>query len=159
MRYKPITVELIALLVLTMTISACSKPENPMLNNLQAAVGYRDITSIDRLIAAGADMEQRDANGQTPLIAAASSDQFEIAEHLIAAGADIWALDDFGMTAGRMAQRSLTPATSDEGRARERVIKIMKQRGFPFPAPDRAEVLRMVRTGEWAKLKAVDKGL
>lgn len=119
------------------------------ISNLHTAVDYRDVDAVRSLSTEHVGMEDKDEVGATPLISAAGSDQFIIAEVLIDNGADIWAYDRFGITAGRMADVSVTPDDSEEGAARARVMAKMADRGFPFPAPDRATVLQMVKEKNW----------
>lgn len=116
---------------------------------IHEAVLDRDIAAVERLIRSGATLEGRDEVGATPLISACSSGQFRIAELLIDAGADVFAVDDFGVTAGRMAQQSRIRESSSEGRARARVLERMEEKGFPFPAPNSDEVSALKEAGAW----------
>lgn len=119
------------------------------ITHLQDAVNERSASAVERLIAVGADLEERDARGATPLINACGTDQFRIAEMLLKAGANIYATDDYDMTAGRMLWISRVSPSSPEGAARARVLKSMEARGFPFPAPNRDVVAAAKRAGNW----------
>ncbi|WP_436774476.1 ankyrin repeat domain-containing protein [Yinghuangia sp. YIM S09857] len=57
-------------------------------NKLVIAVHFADIEATRRLLRAGADADRPDSEGTTPLYAAAVRGDAEIAELLIAAGAD-----------------------------------------------------------------------
>ncbi|WP_233140374.1 ankyrin repeat domain-containing protein [Acetobacter sp. DsW_063] len=85
----------------------------------------------------------------TPLIVAATTDQWPSAEVLIDHGADIWAHDRFGVTAAQMTVNSrILPGTSED-QARLRVIEKMKAQGYPFPPPDSDTVLQLEKEGKW----------
>lgn len=120
-------------------------------SNLLSAVQYRNIGEVERLIASGADLNVQNERMATPLILAITTDQYEIAEVLIDAGADIFAYDKFGITAGNMIEQwnPTLPSESSEARAREHVLRKLTEKGFPFPAPSREETLEMVAEGTW----------
>lgn len=123
-------------------------PDNE--RSVRIAVEYRDRDAVRAVLAAHRDgLEERDEVGSTPLIIATGSGQFTIAELLIDAGANVWALDRFGINpAGNTATVKYPPGT-EEGDARVRVIARLKERGVPFPPPAPREVLRLAQAGEW----------
>ena len=55
---------------------------------LHTAIGANDLDKALALLAAGADPDERDGDGRTPLMYAAVDDMFEVAEALLRAGAD-----------------------------------------------------------------------
>jgi hypothetical protein len=117
-------------------------------DSLIAAVYDRDARRVRELIASGVNLEERKSDGSTPLLLAAETDQFEIAEALIDAGADIWATSEFGDSVGWAAEKSkLVRGTHAD--ARLRVLTKLRARGFPFPAEYRSIVLQHVQAGEW----------
>lgn len=75
--------------------------------------------------------------------------QWNMVEILIDHGADIWAYDEFGMTAAQEAETSRVMPGSDEDKARLRVIAKLKARGYPFPPPKSDEVLKLVEERRW----------
>lgn len=99
---------------------------------------------VERLIAQGADLEVTKSDGSTPLLLAVETDQFDIAEKLINAGANIFAVSGFGDSVGYAVENS-----NVNSEARERVLKLLESKGFPFPAAHRTEVIKMVETGKW----------
>jgi len=73
-------------------------------SDLVAAIIRNDARAVDALLASGADPNAADADGVTPLMAAASERADErIAKALIARGADVNATDRWGETALHMA--------------------------------------------------------
>lgn len=117
-------------------------------DSLIAAVYDRDARRVRELIASGANLEERKSDGSTPLLLAVESDQFEIAEALIDAGADIWATSEFGDSVGWATEKSRLGPGRD-GDARRRVLIKLRARGFPFPAQHRSVVLRQIQAGAW----------
>jgi len=116
--------------------------------NLVDAVRYQQIEEVERLIAEGAPLEQTDHKGQTALIIAAKSDQFLIAERLLAAGASPFAVSQFGWTAGYATATSRVIG-GPEFEAKERVTAMLEERGYPMPGPDKPDIKRMVNEGNW----------
>jgi uncharacterized protein len=60
---------------------------------LMTAVNHNDIHAVENLIKKGADVNELDANQDAPLVIAAFKGYTEIVESLLAAGADITAVD------------------------------------------------------------------
>ncbi|WP_269457574.1 MULTISPECIES: ankyrin repeat domain-containing protein [unclassified Leifsonia] len=71
---------------------------------LSAAAGGRASGSVQRLLAAGADIDHRDSDGWTALMYAAQAGNTEAAMALIAGGADRTVLDDDGRSATDIAR-------------------------------------------------------
>jgi uncharacterized protein len=117
-------------------------------DSLVDAVMNEDRAQVEALIDRGAPLEEKDHRGQTPLVIAAVTDQFRIAEILLQAGADPFAVDKFGWTAGYAAQTSAL-ARGPEFEAKARFEAMLTQRGYPMPGPDKPEIKQMVADGNW----------
>lgn len=127
--------------------SAPGKPPN-----LLAAAARGDVDAVAAAISTGADLEQRDSNGRTPLLLAAAADHVAAARVLVKHGADPDALDDrhdtpwlvTGVTGSvPMADLLLTAAPDLTIRNRYGGVSII-------PASERGHVgyvRRVVRTG------------
>ncbi|MFZ3558988.1 MULTISPECIES: ankyrin repeat domain-containing protein [unclassified Streptomyces] len=88
---------------------------------LLAAAAHGDLDAVRAALAAGADVEARDAHRRTPLLLAALKDHVAVAETLVAAGADPNAQDErddsawlaTGVTGSVEMMRALLPARPD----------------------------------------------
>ena len=103
---------------------------------------------VRALVAAGADLNEADRKQQTALLIAAKTDQFEIAEILIDAGANVMAASRFGWTVGYAAETSRI-AGGPDAEARLRVLAKLRAEGFPFPSPHPDQVKAMLAAGTW----------
>jgi hypothetical protein len=103
---------------------------------------------VRQLILDGADLEESDSKQQTSLLIAAKTDQFDIAEILIDAGANVLTTSRFGWTVGYAAETSRIAAGPDAD-ARLRVLDKLRARGFPFPAPHPDHVKSLMDRSAW----------
>jgi hypothetical protein len=117
-------------------------------HSLLTAVYDGDKRRIRELISSGSNLEERKSDGSTPLLLAVETDQFEIAEILIDADANIWVTSEFGDSVGWATEKSKLISGPDED-ARQRVLVKLRDHGFPFPAEHRSIVLRKIQAGEW----------
>lgn len=113
------------------------------------AVRNRDGDTVSQLIEAGAPLDERDYRGSTPLRIAAGSEQYVIAEQLIAAGADPFTMDSLYVTAAGAIYKSNLGPTSEEGEARERLLAVLKERGVPLPPPAPKDMKKALADGLW----------
>jgi lysophospholipase len=65
---------------------------------LCAAASRGDVEGLERMVAAGADLDVGDYDGRTPLHLAAAEGHLEAARYLLSAGADVNAVDRWGTT-------------------------------------------------------------
>ena len=80
---------LMALAPIVPEASAQPTPASPLVD----AAGRGDLAQVQRLLAAGAAIEQRDGRGSTAVLAATAGDHLEVVRALIARGADVNAQD------------------------------------------------------------------
>ena len=118
----------------------------PAATSLVQATMNGDKAEVRQLIASGANLEDVNHKQETALILAAKTDQFEIAELLIGAGANVLAVSTFGWTAGYAAQTSRLER-GPEAAARLRVIEQLKSKGVAFSAPHPADVMQVIKDG------------
>lgn len=87
------------------------------------------IDAIDCLLELGADVNARDTGnhgeGRTPLHHAADKHATLIAAHLVAAGADVDAVDDHGRTAAQIAERRAEDYHGEAGEEAGRIAKML----------------------------------
>lgn len=114
------------------------------------AVRHRDSALVARLIEEGRPLEERDHRGSTPLRIATGSEQYLIAEQLVAAGADPFTMDSLYITAAGGVWTSNLEAGSPEGDARQRLIGVFKDRGVPLPPPPPKEMPDALKSGLWS---------
>ena len=76
---------------------------------LLAAAHRGDLAQLDRLLAAGADLKQRDAQGRSAVHVAAFARQREVLRRLARAGADLEALENDRYDAVTIAAASRPP--------------------------------------------------
>ena len=92
--------------------SAAAAPEG-LPERLVDAAARRDAGAVRALLRAGADVDQRRADGATALLWAAHWDDRETVGLLLAAGADVNAADDYGVTPLMRAGENASSATVD----------------------------------------------
>lgn len=89
---------LLSLLMLqAVLLSACNEPPPPTIN-LYRAIHTGDWDQVKRHLNQGADLTQRDPEGNLPLHVAARDGRLVIARSLVEHGADVNALNDRGQT-------------------------------------------------------------
>ena len=107
----------------------------------------RDVVQL--FLQGGAAIDAVNDDGETPAVAAAQAGHFSMAGALIASGSSPFVVPSSGMTLGFWTHRSRLASTSEEGRARDRLVQALKDRGHPWPPPGPDEVLAMKAAGQW----------
>jgi len=75
-------------------VAAILARKTPISSELHDAVRRNEKASVERLLAAGADLNAKDWEGRTPLQVAIIAGKAEVAEYLVAKGANVNATDD-----------------------------------------------------------------
>lgn len=114
----------------------------------RAALGNRQDV-VEMLLARGASIDRANVDGDTPFIAAIRGRHYDMASYLLGRGATPFAVAFNGRTAGYWINRANIDPTSDKGRARDRLVQALKDRGHPWPPPGPDEVLAMKAAGQW----------
>lgn len=109
----------------------------------------RDPGRVQALIDAGADIEAKGFASGTPILLAAVSSNWRIAELLLAAGADPLIADTTGMTVLWLAAHSRLRPETEEGQALDRVRKVLNDRGIIGIVIPPREVAKMKAEGRW----------
>lgn len=93
------TAKTVILVVSLLTVFGCGKQENPTPRmDLHLASLQGRVDAIQQHIKAGSDLNEKDEYGSTPLIAAITFGQTEVAKALIEAGVDITITNNEGST-------------------------------------------------------------
>ena len=135
-------------------IMASASPREPAGGDLAYAVAARRYDETRRLLEAGANPEDPDDTGDTPLLNATASDQFRMANLLLDFGANPFATDSLGFTPGIYTNESRVRPGTPEGQARSRLIQRLRAAGYPWPPPNAPEVMRLRAEGEWPPQKS-----
>ena len=116
---------------------------------LAEPIAKRDLGSVEAALSKGANPDERDDRGNPVLVLAAATDQFRIANLLLARGADIYATDDFGLLAGTLASQSRVAPDGVEGKALAEFVAALQGHGHPWPPPGPKAVQQMKAAGKW----------
>jgi ankyrin repeat protein len=97
---------------------------------LQLAVKGHRVQNIELLLAAGADINKSDAVGRTAVTTAAALEDFEMVYYFLEKGyfRDLTDL-------ARWIEASVVAKDSEAGRRKQRVLKMLEDRGVEFPLP------------------------
>jgi hypothetical protein len=139
------------MLVVALQLTAgCVKTEGEAkVDKAVEAVTNGDLAQLETALSQGGNANSADKRGVPALMIAASSDQFRAANLLIAAGADIWIVDDFGATPAHMAQIARLEPGSPEADARDLFVAHLRDAGYPWPPPTPAQILDSKKAGHW----------
>lgn len=113
------------------------------------AVTNGDLAKLEIALREGGNANAADKRGVPALMIAVGSDQFRAANMLVASGADIWIVDDFGATPAHMALLARLEPGSPEGDARDLFIVHLREAGYPWPPPTPAQILEAKKAGHW----------
>jgi len=111
------------------------------------------------LIRHGADLGWTDSTGTSALQTIVDMDSMRVAEVLIEAGADPWAVGPDGALPAFGIAQPLRLVSPEEEQARQRLIARLSRPGLPWPPPDPAALRAAVREGRWPPASALALGV
>ena len=136
--------------LLALTLAACSKGQkNVEYKDYFEAIYASDRQAVARMIAEGRPVDERDYRGDTPFGLATATDQHIIAEMLLDAGADPFAMDSLYSPAASGVYYSNMSPDVPKGQARLRVLKKLEAAGVPLPPPRPKEFPQAFEDGRW----------
>ncbi|MDR6787171.1 hypothetical protein J2Y58_000509 [Sphingomonas sp. BE138] len=116
---------------------------------LRTAARVADPAAAKLLIAAKAQVDRVDATGSSALQDAVDMDSMQVAEVLVEAGANPWAVGAGGALPAYGIGQLLKLTSPEEEAARARLVAKLRASGAPWPAPAPAEVKAAIRERRW----------
>ena len=100
----------------------------------------RNWDHLDYILEKGVDVNATDSTGSTAIISLAGLERYEKVLKLIEKGADVTVVTSSGLSFAYEVQESTVPKTSPEYKNRQKVIKILEEKGIAFPVPSPREI-------------------
>jgi hypothetical protein len=121
---------------------------------MATAMAFSHPGAVMTLLRHGADPRYADAFGVDRVREAVGTEQTDIAEILVKAGASLWTVAEDGSTAVHdLARPAMIFKTPELKAARDRLFVLAenqaKAANLPWPPPDRATIKRMMVSGQW----------
>jgi uncharacterized protein len=116
---------------------------------LRTTARVADPAAAKLLIAFGARIDRVDATGSTALQDAVDMDAMRVAEVLVEAGANPWAVGAGGALPAYGIGEPLRLTSPDDEAARMRLEAKLRAAGTPWPAPNPGAVKAAIREGRW----------
>lgn len=108
-----------------------------------------NIEMMELLISHGANIDETNSGGESPMAAAAQSSEYIAVVYLLEKGASPFIADYQGYTVGTWVLEGRMDPETEEGEAKAKAIEILKGKGYPWPPPNEDAVLEMQQNGEW----------
>jgi len=141
-------------------LTAGANPDGLPSSSLPLAVAglINSRQAVDLLLGAGANIDAKDAYGETAVITTAAANHFGMVNYLLDHGASIWTVTQLGHTvaglAGRTCLEDIIPAP--EGVAEcHRLLDRLQAAHYPMPPPSLQDMLRLVKEGNWPPKDAI----
>ncbi|MEE2916955.1 hypothetical protein COA17_06010 [Sphingomonas ginsenosidimutans] len=128
---------------------AAPAPARGALEPVRAAIALGSAAGVRMLLDHGLDPNVRDTLDRRPLHVALDMERFAIAELLLVAGADPFAIDIGGANLAASLAMPMVTDVPDEAAARARLTDGLARLGWPSPAPTPREVLALAADGRW----------
>jgi hypothetical protein len=141
-----------------MLLKAGASPDPQKLDGgedaMATAMTFSHPGAVMTLLRHGADPRYADAFGVDRVREAVGTEQTDIAEILVKAGASLWAVAEDGSMAVHDLSRPATVFKTPELQAaRDRLFALAESQAkavdLPWPPPDRATIKRMMQSGQW----------
>ncbi len=136
--------------MIRLLLAAGAKPDATMDGETamyeSALIGASDAAGL--LLAAGATIDTPDEVGKTPILVAASAENWAMVAYLLDHGANPWR-DAHGITVADFAATSRVLPNNPEGAALPIVIGRLRRAGCPWPPPSVTAVRAMKAQGQW----------
>jgi Ankyrin repeats (3 copies) len=122
-------------------------------NVMQEITGFNHVAGVMTLLRHGLDLGWQDRFGNSHLHVAVDMENYQIAELLIAKGANPWLVSGAGAMPVQQITEPLIIEDKVEDAARARLAEKLrvdaKTKGLPWPPPKFADVRRLVLAGGW----------
>lgn len=132
-----------------LSAGASPTPTGDPIGPFRAAILANSAGAMRMLLDFRADPDAMDASGRRPLHVALDVEHFRLAELLLDAGADIWAIDATGANLGTSVTKPAMRDDPDELAARHRLSVRAARLGWPDPAPTPQAILAAAIEGRW----------
>ncbi len=132
-----------------LTAGAKAVPPGDPTAAFDAAIALGSASGVKMLLDFGGDPNARGALDRRPLHIALDMERFRIAEMLIDAGADLWAVDSGGANLGTAVTTPMVTQDRNERAAQIRLSTRAVLAGWPDPAPTPVEIKEAVSAGRW----------
>ena len=131
---------------------------------MATAMTFSHPGAVMTLLRHGADPRYVDALGVDRVREAVGTEQVNIAEILVKAGASLWTVaEDGSMAVHDLARPALIFKTAELNAARDRLLTLAESQAnaaaLPWPPPDRQTVKRMMLSGQWPTAAMIRVGM
>lgn len=141
-----------------MLLKAGASPDPQKLDGgedaMATAITFSHLGAIMTLLRHGADPRYVDAFGVDRVREAVGTEQTDIAEILVKAGASLWTVaEDGSMAVHDLSRPAMLFKTPELQAARDRLFELAENQAkavnLPWPPPNRATIKRMTLSGQW----------
>jgi hypothetical protein len=141
-----------------MLLKAGASPDPQKLDGgedaMATAMAFSNPGAVITLLRHGADPRYVDAFGVDRVREAVGTEQTDIAEILVKAGASLWTVaEDGSMAVHDLSRPAMVFKTPELQAARDRMLALAESQAMaadiPWPPPDRATIKRMMLSGQW----------
>lgn len=128
-------------------------PKAALLEPFRAAIALGSVGGVRMLLDHGADPNVSGPLARRPLHIALDMEKFAIAERLIEAGADPWAIDSSGANLGTAVTTPMLTDSPGDHAAQRRLATKAQGLGWPDPVPSPQKVRALADEGRWPPIR------